>query len=94
LPFIVVWTASVDKDDATGVTTRGGDNKRYGLHTEQIMGAEEDTLTSGEVYVIAYTPTYTLNIFEQTLDSLRELDKAETVILERVATALERLALK
>lgn len=29
--------------------------------------------------------------FEQTLDSLRELDKAETVVLERIATALENL---
>jgi hypothetical protein len=78
MPLIVVWTGDVVTDDTTQATTADV-RKRCAVHTDCIAYAEEQKLTSGEVYVVASVAmpgaSYVVNIFEQSLDSLRIADR-------------------
>ena len=84
MPFIVVWTATIDEtvtdpntDPPTVLTVRAN-SKRCGIWLEQIAYAEERTISSGEVYVFATTTNNTsIYIWEQTLDSLVIASKPE-----------------
>jgi hypothetical protein len=84
MPFLVVWTATIDETvtdastDPPAVLTVRAKSKRCGIWLEQIAYAEERTISSGEVYVFAtMTNNTSIYIFEQTLDSLRELSQPE-----------------
>jgi hypothetical protein len=78
MPLIVVWTGDVVADDTTQATS-ANERTRCAVHTDHIAYATEKSLTSGEVYVEASVALpgagYVLNIFEQTLDSLRLADR-------------------
>jgi hypothetical protein len=75
MPYVVVWTADIDQADENSPAIRVN-SRRCGIWLEQVAYAEERAITSGEVYVFAtMTNDTTLYIFEQTLDSLRELSK-------------------
>jgi hypothetical protein len=76
MPLVCVWTADCQSPDDASPTVRAN-SQRCLVHTDAIVYATEATVgLTGEVYVVAYLRNNTVvNIFEQTLDSLRELSQ-------------------
>ena len=82
MPLIAVWTAdcqSPDPDASPPTPAARMNSQRCLVHTDRIVYAVEAKVElTGEVYVVAQLSNNTVvNIFEQTLDSLRDLSKPE-----------------
>ena len=82
MPLVCVWTADCQSPDPDAVPPAPAarmNSQRCLVHTDAIVYAVEDKVElTGEVYVVAQLSNNTVvNIFEQTLDSLRDLSKPE-----------------
>ena len=82
MPLVCVWTADCQSPDPDAVPlapTARMNSQRCLVHTDAIVYAVEATVElTGEIYVVAQLSNNTMvNIFEQTLDSLRDLSKPE-----------------
>lgn len=88
MPLLCVWNADILSPDDVAPPVRVN-NRRCLIHTDQISFATEETLASGEVYVIAQMANQTtINIFEQTLDSILAQSKGETWPLSPITHVL------